>query len=141
MAIVSIKDFKPEELVFAAIAVSSVVLETSSVVPALVSCCLLSFYYLVFGWYMLSVKAEKKLFRAVLFGVFYAVLWLSTAACAVKMFGEFGGFLFAIEGVILFFMGLYLFLTRHKNSRIFSLTNYCRIAVVVILNVFIILFK
>ena len=136
-----IKQFKPEEITFVGIAISSIVLETEYVVPALASCCLLSFYYIVFGWYLFSVKDERKIFRSICFGVLYALIWLIVGACSAKMFGEFSWVFYLFELLLILTIGLYLFLFRNNSSSIFNLTNYWRLAIIVALNIFILIFK
>ncbi|ARS42195.1 hypothetical protein CA265_22065 [Sphingobacteriaceae bacterium GW460-11-11-14-LB5] len=136
-----LKGFKPEELIFGGIAISSIILETGSVVPALVSCCLLSFYYLAFCWYLFAVKNEKRIFRSISFGILYALIWLIIGACTVKMFGELGWFFYLIEALLILSVSLYIFLNRKNNSDVFNSTNYWRISVIIILNIFILIFK
>ncbi|MCX2576356.1 hypothetical protein [Pedobacter sandarakinus] len=136
-----LKGFKPEELIFGGIAISSIILETRSVVPAMISCGLLSFYYLIFCWYLFSLKDEKRIFRSRSFGILYALIWLIIGACAVKMFGELNWFFYFIEVLLLLSISLYLFLNRKKNSDVFNSTNYWRISIITFLNIFILIFK
>jgi hypothetical protein len=136
-----LKGFRAEELIFGGIAVSAVILETQSIVPALVSCWLLSFYYLIFCWYLFSVPNERKIVRSMLFGVLYSLIWLIIGACAVEMFGEFDWYFFFIEAILLIFISLYLFFSRKNNSDIFTSTNYWRISIIIFINIFILVFK
>ncbi|KIA88628.1 hypothetical protein OC25_26050 [Pedobacter kyungheensis] len=135
------KGFKPEELIFGGIAISAVILETKSVVPALVSCYLLAFYYLLFCWYLFAVKNEKRIFRSISFGILYSIIWSIIGSCSVKMFGKEAWFFYSIEALLLLAIGLYLFLSRKKNSDVFTSSNYCRISVVVLVNIFILIWK
>jgi len=135
------KGFKPEELIFGGIAISSIIFQTKSVVPALVSCYLLAFYYFIFCWYLFAVNNEKRIFRSISFGVSYALIWFIIGSCSVKMFGEQDWFFYLIEALLLLTMGLYLFLNRKKNSDVFTSANYWRISIVVFMNVFILIFK
>lgn len=110
------KRFKAEELIFGGIAILSIILETQSVVPALVSCYLLGFYYLVFCWYLFVLENEKKIFRSIFFGVLYALAWGIIGSCSVKMFGEQDWFFYMIEALMLLAVSLYLFLWRKKKQ-------------------------
>lgn len=136
-----IRHFKLEEIIFVAIAISSIVLETESVVPALASCCLLSFYYVVFCWYLFSVKNEKKILRSILFGILYALIWLTIGICTVKMFGEFGWIFYLFELLLILIIGSHLFLFRNNDNRVFNVTNYWRLTIIITLNMFILFFK
>ncbi|QIL37839.1 hypothetical protein G7074_00155 [Pedobacter sp. HDW13] len=135
------KVFKPEELIFGGIAISSLIVETKSVVPALVSCYLLAFYYFVFCWYLFAVKNEKRIFRSISFGILHALIWFIIGSCSIKMFGELDWFFYLIEAILLLTMGLYLFLSRKKNSNVFTSANCCRISIIICINIFILIFK
>ena len=121
------KKFKIEELVFVGLASSSLIFETSSDVPALFTCSLMSFYYLVFGWYIFSDINERKPFRSVIFGILYSVIWLLILVCALRMFGDLTWFFYFIKAILILSIAMYMYFTRRSSSKLFIKMNYLRL--------------
>lgn len=129
--------FRPEELFFGISAVGTVIIDYGSVVPALFTMCLLAFYYLFFGWFMMSVPSERHLFFSIISGVVYSISLLTMVFIIVTN-DSLDGFFYVTQLVLL--APVFGYLVK-KDWGIYKSNHYIRIGIILFLNIYVLLFK
>jgi len=133
----AMRRFRTEELFFGVSAISTVLINYNSVVPALAVLCLLAFYYLFFGWYLFSTLNGKYLLFSIAAGMIYSICLLIMAVVIVGQ-DSYNGFFYVIQLICLIGLGCYLF---KKDWGMYRSNHYIRIAIIVLLNLFVLLFR
>lgn len=127
--------FRTEEVVFSLIAVSSILIKEESNVPTIVGPLLLAFYYLVFSWYLFPVGEEKYIFFSILSSVLFAICLISIAINSGKLYDGF--FFYYLQTILL--VPFLIFLFFKKNWYMYKKNHLIRVAVIVLLNVYILI--
>jgi len=135
---IAIKRFRSEELYFGLSTVSTVMMDYGSTVPAVVMICLMSFYYLFFGWLMLTTIEEKHIFFSILSGIGYSI-GLICMALATIMPPPQQPFFYILQILILASIGWYL--TKKSNWGYYKTNHYVRIGIFLFLDLYILIFK
>ena len=124
------KRFRTEELIFGLLAIGTVLLDYSSSVPAIFTCCLLAFYYCFFGWYLFKTQEENHVFFSIISGIIYAACLCGLSLAIVD---PFGGLIFLYMQISLF-AGLTAFLLFKNDWSGYKKNHFIRIAVLTVLN-------
>ncbi|MGY3052230.1 hypothetical protein ACVWYG_000420 [Pedobacter sp. UYEF25] len=129
--------FSSEELIFGSIAISTILIDHGSPVPALATCCLLAFYYFFFSWMMFSTKLEKHLWFSLISGVVYSLCLICMAFIIGVSYK--GMSFFVLQIFLLASLGCFLYF--QKSWGIYKGNHYIRISIIFFLNLFILFFK
>ena len=128
----SIRRFRPEELFFGATMIATVMSNYNSIVPDLFVMLLLAFYYLFFGWMILSAKEENHLIFSIVSGIAYSLCLVSMVIMEIE--GKPYIYLFLLQALML--LGLFAYLKK-KQWGIYKSNHYIRISIIIFLNLFI----
>lgn len=131
------KRFRSEENIFGLMTIGTILINYGSSVPAISVCCLLAFYYMFFSWLMFSTKEENHVWFSLISGVVYSVCLLSMAILIGKLYD---GLLFLYLQIVLL-IPLYGFLFTRKLWGLYKGNHYIRIVIILLLNLYILLFK
>jgi hypothetical protein len=126
--------FKSEEMIFGLLVIGTLILNPGYF--SLGTCSILAFYYVFFGWYMLSTKQEKHLIFSIFSGITYALCLVSLSIVAGKFYD--GLLFFYLQIIFLVPMSTILFFQKWG---MYKENHYIRIAIIIFLNLFAIVFK
>ena len=129
--------FRTEELFFGISAIGTIIIDYGSVVPALSVICLLAFYYLFFGWYMFATLNEKHVLFSIISGIIYSVCLLTMALIIVGR-DSYNGFFYLIQLILVTLLAAVLY---RNNWGMYKGNHFIRMGLILLLNIYILLFK
>ncbi len=133
---VSTRRFRSEELFFGGSMIATVISNYNSIIPDLFVMLLLAFYYLFFGWMILSTKAENHLIFSIISGIVYSICLVSMAIMEIE--GKPYIFLVFLQALMLLALFVYL---KMKEWGVYKGNHYIRISIMIFLNLFIYFLK
>lgn len=124
------RGFRTEELIFGLLAIGTVLLDYSSSVPAIFTCCLLAFYYCFFGWYLFKTQEENYVLFSIISGIIYAACLLGLSLVILAPFES----LIFLYIQILQLVGLTCFLLFKTDWSRYKKNHFIRIGMLTALN-------
>lgn len=125
--------FRTEEKLFGMLAVYTILTRYQFAGYSIFTSLILSFYYIVFGWYLLNTKNEKHIWFSLFSGLVYAVCFVVLAIYSGKLLKD--PIFYFISLIVLFPLTIFLFFKKDWGD--YKKLHFARILAILFLNIFV----
>lgn len=123
--------YRAEEKLFGILAIYTILTRYQFAGYSIFTSLILSFYYAVFGWYLLNTKNEKHIWFSLFSGLVYALCFICLAIYSGKLLRD--PIFYFIQLIAL--LSLIIFLYFKNGGEDYKKLHYIRILVILFLNI------